>query len=811
MGKVNPETNNFPVKKFTSIHRRLMFWSLMLVMLPLLFVSWFNYQQTKISLSNTAADQLQRSSKQSVAYISRWFENRQKDVRNQAELNENVVLLQTLRTGFEQSGKTLVEYVKSSGGAQRVKSVPNGLAVLNERYDYIYDLYLIDSEGNILYTVAHESDWGTNLFHGVFSQTKFAHAARQTLETGQLKFSGMERYFPSNQAIAGFMTVPVLDESGEKIGVFAIQFSLEHLFDVLPSNISGESSVRHYMVGADGYIRTPLRANDWHEVLARKVTEEQLVKLTQDPERANTSDLVFSEYIGPEGRFVIGDFHKISLVDITWNLVSEINVDEALRDAYILKNSAFYLLVATFVIVMIVASIQSRYFIRPLTQLVQVTRRITEGDSTAKVNIKSHDEIGLLADSFNDMLDNRRAYISALEESKDEAQQALLKLAEQQYALNQHASVTVTDVSGAIVFVNEKFSQFSGYSQRELLGKNHRVLNSGFHDDAFFVEMYRTITRGDVWHGEICNKSKAGHLYWLETSIIPFMDENNQPKNYIAIRADITDKKRDEVQLHEALESLREKQDLFEQEEKIAQHVFENITASNNDDIEEVATWCEPMGTFSGDMVLSSLLPDGGLRIILCDFTGHGLPAALGAVPVSSIYTAITAKNLPLPVLMGELNNRLNTLLPTDMFCCIAGIDLNPDRSQAHVWNAGLPDILLLNREGEINQRFTSNHLPLGVTKYQEEEMHTYDVQVRAGDSFYIYSDGLTEAENIDGEMFGQYRLEHLLKTLDDSNSRLEMIKKNVIKFVGDVALTDDVSLLEIKTLVMDDDNLLKS
>jgi serine phosphatase RsbU (regulator of sigma subunit) len=94
---------------------------------------------------------------------------------------------------------------------------------------------------------------------------------------------------------------------------------------------------------------------------------------------------------------------------------------------------------------------------------------------------------------------------------------------------------------------------------------------------------------------------------------------------------------------------------------------------------------------------------------------------------------------------------------------------------------------------------------------YQEEEMHTYDIRLIAGDCFYVYSDGLTEAKNSEGEMFGQYRFEHLLKTLDGSNGRLEMIKNNVVKFVGDTAATDDVCLLEIKTLVMDDDNLLES
>lgn len=89
---------------------------------------------------------------------------------------------------------------------------------------------------------------------------------------------------------------------------------------------------------------------------------------------------------------------------------------------------------------------------------------------------------------------------------------------------------------------------------------------------------------------------------------------------------------------------LTAKQVELENEEKIARHVFENITASNTDTIPELTSWCQPMKTFSGDRILSAILPSGALRVILCDFTGHGLPAALGAVPVSSIHSAMAKK-----------------------------------------------------------------------------------------------------------------------------------------------------------------------
>jgi len=551
--------------KFTSLYRSLVLWFLLLSLVPLCTVSWISYQQANVSLTQGAIDKLINSSFIRVKFIKNWFEYRFMDLSIQAEAKNNAEMLTRLVVSLKHSGKSSTDFVKSYQWAKLVDEIQNDLISTSRNYDYIYDIFLIDIDGNILYTVTAESDLGTNLLEGRYSDTLFANSVRATLRTGQSQFSDLERYPPSNNIIAGFLTAPLLDEFGGKIGVFAIQIRFDRILTLFSEQ--QQNYVSHYLVGEDGKLRSSIKniqdTQDTQKEILRKEIDTEQFKLWKSErnskveKKENQQESVFV-YRGPNNIPVIGLHQPLTIKNTHWVLISEINESDALASANWLGQITLLLVFITGLLVVAFSLYKVRRITKPIITLVDANIKFAAGDSIQQVEISENNEIGQLTNAFNHMLQMRQLHEQALEQSNIRTNKALSDVKEKQFAIDQHAIVAVTDVKGTITYVNDKFCDISGYARNELLGQNHRILNSDYHDIPFFKEMYHDIANGKVWHAEICNKAKDGHHYWVDTTIVPTIGDNGKPINYVAIRTDITESKKIEIELLKAKEMAEE-------------------------------------------------------------------------------------------------------------------------------------------------------------------------------------------------------------------------------------------------------------
>jgi CheY-like chemotaxis protein len=234
-------------------------------------------------------------------------------------------------------------------------------------------------------------------------------------------------------------------------------------------------------------------------------------------------------------------------------------------------------------------------------------------------------------------------------------------------------------------------------------------------------------------------------------------------------------------------------------EQRVAKAVFDKVAHSGCLSAPNIRYLQSPYALFNGDLLLAAFTPAGDMHVLLGDFTGHGLPAAVGAMPLAEVFYGMTAKGYGLSETLREMNAKLKRILPVDMFCCATLLCLSFLRRSVEVWNGGMPDGYLHSIASGERTPLTARHLPLGVLSPQSFDDRTEVFPMAVGDRVFLLSDGVIDTCDASEQLFGVERLQQVFAANRQPDELFEEIEQALRDFRGEAR--DDVSMVEVSLL----------
>ncbi|WP_447788914.1 MULTISPECIES: ATP-binding SpoIIE family protein phosphatase [Pseudomonas] len=234
-------------------------------------------------------------------------------------------------------------------------------------------------------------------------------------------------------------------------------------------------------------------------------------------------------------------------------------------------------------------------------------------------------------------------------------------------------------------------------------------------------------------------------------------------------------------------------------EQRVAKAVFDKVAHSGCLNAPNIRYLQSPYALFNGDLLLAAFTPAGDMHVLLGDFTGHGLPAAVGAMPLAEVFYGMTSKGYGLSETLREMNAKLKRILPVDMFCCATLLCLSFQRGSVEVWNGGMPDGYLHSTASGERIALTARHLPLGVLSPPTFDDRTEVFPMAVGDRVFLLSDGVIDTCDANEQLFGVERLEQVFAANRQPDALFEEIEQALRDFRGEAR--DDVSMVEVSLL----------
>jgi serine phosphatase RsbU (regulator of sigma subunit)/anti-sigma regulatory factor (Ser/Thr protein kinase) len=259
--------------------------------------------------------------------------------------------------------------------------------------------------------------------------------------------------------------------------------------------------------------------------------------------------------------------------------------------------------------------------------------------------------------------------------------------------------------------------------------------------------------------------------------------------------------------ISDLVEQVKNLQQEQQSDAELAEKMMAEVIEARNYGLDKIGVIKKAATMFSGDIQLSVLCPNGNIHILLGDFTGHGLRASIGAIPLTETFRAMTKKGFSLFDIIRQVNKQLYTLLPGDLFFGVSFACISEHEKSAYIFNAGLPDGYLFDENSEIKKQFTSKHPPLGILPDLLQDSELEVVAINPSDRLVFITDGIVEARNEDGELFGFPRFEDSAKRGVSENDITKSVLNSLDAFCQSAEQEDDISLVDIPCSGWSDNN----
>ena len=583
-----------------SLSFKLLVWFLIMSLLPLIIFSVQNYKHNSDKVKETVVEELLNTSALQKRYIKNWFNFRNADISSWSESFYTKNFLLELNKEFSKSNQEISSFIKTYSYTKIVDRYESEFVTLKKHYEYINDIFLIDKDGNIIYTISKGKDLGTNLLTGKYKSSNFANTYKQTFKDKKVHFSDLEHYEPAAFEVTGFLTTPLFDNKGSIIGVFGIQINLDSIFSIFDS----KKGYSNYLVGLDGLLRTNISTEK--RILDFKIDSEFLQHIIGVDKHTHYSAFNENESVSIH--------NKINIYGVEWILVNEISNVVLYENKKEFAITLFVFLLVISIFIFIIANYLSLQITKPIHTLIEAAVLISKGNYTKKIDIKTNDEIEQLSHSFNIMT-------SKLAFSQQEVKETTDELKEQKDSFESLYQKSTDGIfiikNGKFIDCNESIIKMFGYNSKDkLLHLHPSKLSPEFQADGKksfqkAKEMMQIALEKGSHSFEWMHIKSNGEKFWAEI-VLTKMSQHSADIIHAVCR-DVSMRKHIELELEGLRKNLESRVDNEVSKNAKQQQLLFNQTrlAQMGEMISMIAhQWRQPLGAISATSIDVSMKLD---------------------------------------------------------------------------------------------------------------------------------------------------------------------------------------------------------